>query len=90
VPSNQLAVTFDQPLLNNPAIDTGNWTVRIGDFNRTVPAAQISAGIVVLMLNIGGADVGIDRVSFSPPPDDVLCASGAYAAPAFVDFPVTL
>jgi hypothetical protein len=85
-----LVVTFDQPLVDDAAIDTANWTVRIADVTRTVVLAEVSAGIVVLQLAVGAADPGDDVVSFDPPPDDVIGASGLLPAPGFTDFPVTI
>lgn len=84
-----LAITFDKALVGDPAIDTANWTVRWNNLNRNVVSASTAGLLVLLGLSPGGADAGIDRVNFAPPPDDVITNENSLPVVAFTDFPVT-
>lgn len=84
-----LTVTFDKALETDIALDTANWTVRYNNLNRNVTGALASGLTVVLGLTAAGADAGIDRVNFDPPPDDVITAGTLLPVLAFTDFPVT-
>lgn len=71
-------------------LDTANWTVIFGNFFQTVAlanAALVGPNIVQLDLIPGGAAPGPDRVSFAPPPFDVVGTAGG-PAPAFADYPL--
>lgn len=85
-----LEVLFDPDIANEPAIDIANWTVRWNNLNRNVIAAEITGSSVHLILTPGGADAGIDRVNYDPPPFDVLTSVGGNPVAAFTDFPVTM
>lgn len=89
-PMTLLTITFSEPLIDDPAIDTGNWAVRWNNVNRVVGTGDVTAGQVRLTLTAGGADAGIDRVTFTPPPDDLLTDPGGNPVVAFTDFPVTM
>lgn len=89
-PMTGLTIAFDKTLQNELSLDTANWTVRWNNLNRTVTGGVASGTSVVLTLTPGGADAGIDRVDFSPPPDDVITAENALPVVAFTDFPVTM
>ena len=89
-PMNLLDVFFDPDIVDAGAIDTANWSVRWNNINRVVSGASIVGNRVVLGLTAGGADPGIDRVTFAPPPFDVITTDGGNPVQAFTDFPVTL
>lgn len=89
-PMNQVDVTFDPDIVDAPSIDLANWSVRWNNVDRTVIGASIVANVVVLGVVAGGADVGIDRVTYAPPPFDVLTTVGGNPVLAFADFPLTM
>lgn len=89
-PMTNLFVTFDKAIVPDLALDAANWTVRWNNINRNVIAAVSAGSIVTLTMTAGGADAGIDRVNFAPPPDDVITLENDLPVVAFTDFPVTL
>ena len=89
-PMLNVEVGFDPDILNEPAIDTANWLVRWNNINRVVNTADITGSSVNLAVVAGGADPGIDRVAYAPPPFDVITSAGGNPVQAFTDFPLTL
>jgi hypothetical protein len=84
-------VSFNHPLVPDPVLDPTNWSVTILNVLRTVDSAIALAGNVTLFLGMPiGPNMVSDRVSFSPPPFDVLSDTArSVAAPAFTDFLIT-
>ena len=56
----------------------------------TRDTADITGSSVNLAVVAGGADPGIDRVAYAPPPFDVITSAGGNPVQAFTDFPLTL
>lgn len=71
-PPPQVAVGFDAPL--TPALlDVANWAVRYEGFTYTVLSAQAYADATVRLVLLKAAATALpNRVSFSPPPFDLL------------------
>lgn len=92
--TNRLRVEFDRPLIEQN-IAVGNWG---GVLKRNaVPdnwtgflPTFTSGRFADVGVNIGLPGVGADRVSFAPPPFDVLSARTRLPTQAFADFPVTI
>lgn len=85
-----LAVTFDQPLAADPALDAGNWSARAdGDIRAGVSAATAGDQVVVVT-SPAGPNPGPDVVTFTPPPFDVLSAAGGLPAAGFADYPLVV
>jgi len=83
-----VVVTYDRPLQPNPALDPGNWSVRISPYRRTTIAAYCDATYVAVQYKTGGTlQVGPDVVDYSPPPYDLVSPAGA-PAESFEDYPV--
>ncbi len=88
--ATQLVITFDRQLFPNPFPNLANWSVRWANFTRTVSSGNATGFTLTLNLVIGGADAGIDQVTFAPPPFDILDLVTLREVQAFTDFPVTL
>lgn len=75
-----VVVTFDQPLV--PAVlAVANWFVRFNNQTYIITAAATPPGsTVILTLGLPGADVGPNRVIFTPPPFDLLADCGTPVA----------
>lgn len=87
---NQLTVTFDRQLAVNPTLTPSNWIIRFSDTLRTVTTGAASGTTAVFQLINGGADPGIDRVTYDPPPIDLIDFVTTKPVIAFTDFPVTM
>ena len=88
-PFGPVTVTFSHPLVNSPAIDPTNWFVRETNLDKSVSAAAVVGGVVVLTLAGVTPDMGPPVVSFTPPPFDVLSDTAVQVpAAAFSDFPL--
>jgi len=86
----QVTITFDRQLHVNPTLTPSNYIIRYADTLRTVTTGSASGMTAVLNVINGGMDVGIDRVTYDPPPNDLSdFVSGLPVAP-FTDFPLTL
>lgn len=88
-PRTQVVVTFDKALVPIGAINLANWTVRFNDINYVLGGAQTVGSTALLAVAGGLADPGLNRVSFDPPPDDVVTLENARPVVAFTDFPLT-
>jgi hypothetical protein len=88
-PLTEIVVTFNQPLVVDPALDFANWTATWdGDDWDSTAAASIGSTVVITGA-IGAPHVASDLVHFAPPPDDVIGLVGALAAAAFNDLTLT-
>lgn len=86
----QVVVTFDKAMFPNPFPNIGNWFIRWAGQTRTVATGNVTGLTVTLNIVPGPADPGIDRVTFDPPPFDVLDLVTLDPVTAFADFPLTL
>ncbi len=88
-----MVVTWDQDLVTNPALDTGNWrgTLFDGFTHQTYTCATAAAAgnLTTHLLIVGSPTSGPPDVSYLAPPFDVLNQTQT-PAPAFADFPVTM
>jgi len=82
--STEIAVLFDQPLMDGP-IEPTNWTFQPASF-QTVVAAEVIDGNVLLTLS--GSPPAVESVSYSPPPFDVVSDATGEPAEGFSEFPV--
>lgn len=89
-PATLLTITFDRLLQTQPVLDDTNWAVRWNNVTRTPVSASAAGLIVTIGLTAGGADAGIDRVNYAPPPADVITLDNMLPVAAFTDFPVTM
>lgn len=80
-------IDFDANLIDNPALAVANWTVRYLGNNYTVSAAAADGIVVTLTVAVGAPDPGLDIVSFTPPPHDLISANGRPVL-EFIDFPL--
>lgn len=85
--ANTLDVQFSTVLAIGP-LAAGNWTIRIGNFDRQPTVAVVVPPDTVRVTHLPVfPNPGPDVVSFSPPPFDVVGPGGP--AVAFADFPIT-
>jgi hypothetical protein len=89
-----MRIEFDRPLTEQP-IDRPNWAGVL------MPAAIVltwtgflptftTGRFADIGVNLGPPGAGPDRVSFTPPPFDVLSRRTGLPTQAFADFPVTV
>jgi hypothetical protein len=83
-----LLLTFDQVLVAG-SLNLGNWSVFWGGRVYSVASASASADQVIITGSQASTFPFPDQVSFSPPPFDVVGASGGLPAAAFSAFPIT-
>lgn len=88
-PSNLLRVTFDREL--TPAVlDPANWSLHFAMSRFTCSAAQVFPGdpyTVVGVMVFAAPSIQPNKVSYAPPPFDVI-STAALPAAAFANFPV--
>lgn len=86
-------IEFDQVLTTTPVLVPGNWTViaDVGGGPRMFVCSNAAAsGLFVAAQFVDTSpDAGADRVTYSPPPFDVVNESMVPAG-SFTDFPLTV
>jgi len=83
-----VTVTFSLPLVPGP-VAPANWYTRYNNLRQECLTPVAIGSTVTYPLGATIADPGPNVVSYSPPPFDVVAASGP-VAPAFADFPLTV
>lgn len=92
--TGRLRIEFDRPLIQQD-LNQANWSGVLKpnaitfDWSGFLPAFT-SGRFADIGVNIGLPGAGADRVSFAPPPFDVLSARTRLPTQAFADFPVTI
>lgn len=89
-PMTQVVVTFDSEVFPNPFPNLANWTIRWANQFRTVSSGNAVGTTITFSIIPGAVDVGIDQVTFAPPPFDILDALTLIPVAAFTDFPLTM
>lgn len=85
----QVVVTFDRPLVPDPAIDHTNWTVTFNVQDWIPTAGAVVGSTVVLDGALGGGHVADSLVHYQPPPFDVITLAGELPVEGFFDLPLT-
>lgn len=82
-------VEFNEPLVPGTGLDIGNWSWTWGNYRWAATAVAAGANLIRLRPIRGNPTADPDRISFDPPPHDVLALSDNSPAASFSDFPIT-